>query len=388
VPSRPLSCRSGSGVDLRRFEPAAIVTAVLLLVALPIALQGRPFTPRAVLFVGLLLAGGIALAWWRTRPRAASSASLAFLLGSALVGGPFPDSALVLFAGAFAVLGLAWRGRAAWAAAGAGAAYLVVLAAATGMGDVVPALMFSVPPFAAGTVLRLRLETTGRLEAAAQELEQERELYAEIVLRHERARIAGELHDVVGHAISVMVIQAAAGRRLVGTDPAAAAAALGAIAESAREGRQDLGRLVELLGRGTEQRGGEQLALVEEVARRADRAGLQVRCRIDGDPSSVPDRVARLAFRVVQESLTNALRYAPGAEVRIAVATEVAGALRVRIENDRGPGSPATGLGSGRGIAGLQDRVDRLGGRFTARATATGGWEVEALLPWHRARLP
>ena len=82
----------------------------------------------------------------------------------------------------------------------------------------------------------------------AQELEDERELFAEIALRHERARIASELHDIVGHAISVMVIQATAGQRLVDADPARAKEAFAAISESARQGRKDLERLIELLG--------------------------------------------------------------------------------------------------------------------------------------------
>ena len=116
------------------------------------------------------------------------------------------------------------------------------------MGSWVAALMFTVPPYVAGTVLRLRRETADQLALRAQELEDERELFAEIALRHERARIASELHDIVGHAISVMVIQAAAGQRLVDADPARAKEAFAAISESARQGTKDLERLIELLG--------------------------------------------------------------------------------------------------------------------------------------------
>ena len=101
--------------------------------------------------------------------------------------------------------------------------------------------------------MRLRQETADELALRAQELEDERELFAEIALRHERARIASELHDIVGHAISVMVIQAAAGQRLVDADPTRAKEAFAAISESARQGTQDLERLIELLG-GTRER--------------------------------------------------------------------------------------------------------------------------------------
>ena len=171
----------------------------------------------------------------------------------------------------------------------------------------------------------------------AQELEDERELFAEIALRHERARIASELHDIVGHAISVMVIQAAAGQRLVDADPARAKEAFAAISESARQGTKDLERLIELLG-GSEGNGGgaADLSLVDEVVTRAGRSGLNVTCRFEGDRDRIPEPVAHLAFRVVQESLTNALRYAPGADVRIVISVDEAErGLAVRVENDR-----------------------------------------------------
>lgn len=148
----------------------------------------------------------------------------------------------------------------------------------------------------------------------AAELEDERELFAEITLRHERARIAGELHDIIGHAISVMVIQAATGQRLVDTDPGRAREAFAAISESARQGSRDLERLIELLGGTTSVVvAGPDLSLVDEMVPWAGRSGLNVTCRFEGDRDRVPEPVAHLAFRVVQESLTNALRYAPGA---------------------------------------------------------------------------
>ncbi|MEP7091406.1 MAG: ATP-binding protein, partial [Nocardioidaceae bacterium] len=210
-------------------------------------------------------------------------------------------------------------------------------------------------------------------------------------------------HDIVGHAISVMVIQAAAGQRLVDVDPVRAGQAFAAISESARQGTQDLERLVELLegGEGGEgsggsrslegvEQGGPDLSLVEEVVTRASRSGLHVTCRFEGDRDRVPRPVAHLAFRVVQESLTNALRYAPGAEVRIVISVDGGGrGLAVRVENDRpGPSDPTVAgrshpplAGTGRGLVGLRERIQRLGGRFSAGATAAGGWRVEARLP-------
>ena len=244
-------------------------------------------------------------------------------------------------------------------------------------------MMFTVPPYAAGTVLRLRRETADQLAMRAQELEEERELFAEIALRHERARIASELHDIVGHAISVMVIQAAAGQRLVDTDPARAKEAFAAISESARQGTQDLERLIELLGGTAAEVGaGPDLSLVDEVVTRAARSGLHVTCRFEGDRERVPAPVAHLAFRVVQESLTNALRYAPGSEVRIVISVdEAANGLAVRVENDSAAQRDAPLVGTGRGLVGLRERVQTLGGQFSAGQTRVGGWAVEARLP-------
>ena len=367
-----------------RLERTAIATAVFLLVALPTALGGWPTTWRGNLFVALLLGGGLALTWWRTHPRAASAVALAvFLLALALDDGRPPDTALVLCSVSFVVLALGWSGRAAWLAALCAAAYLVPLYQLSEMGSWVAALMFTVPPYAVGTVLRLRKETSDQLTLRARELEEERELFAQIALRHERARIASELHDIVGHAISVMVIQAAAGQRLVDSDPLRAKAAFAAISESARQGTKDLERLVELLGGSeVETSTAPDLSLIDEVVERAGRSGLDVTCRYEGDRDLVPHPVAHLAFRVVQESLTNALRYAPGAEVRIMINIDQAGrGLAIRVENDRVQPQTDPLVGTGRGLVGLRERVHALGGQLTAGSTRLGGWAVEAHLP-------
>ena len=196
------------------------------------------------------------------------------------------------------------------------------------------------------------------------------------------ARIASELHDIVGHAISVMVIQAAAGQRLVDADPARAKEAFAAISESAQQGTKDLERLIELLGGSETSVAGPDLSLVDEVVTRAGRSGLNVTCRFEGDRDRVPAPVAHLAFRVVQESLTNALRYAPGADVRIVISVDEAEhGLAVRVENDRAAQNDAPLAGTGRGLIGLRERIQTLGGQFSAGATGADGWAVEARLP-------
>jgi signal transduction histidine kinase len=367
-----------------RVEQFGIAIGVLLLVALPTALHGWPTTFRGNVFTVLIICGGMALMWWRTQPRVAAVASLGLILAAPAFGdGWFPDSGIAVFSLGFVVLALGWSGRAAWLVALCAVAYMVPFYYLAGVGSWVAALMFTVPPYAAGTVLRLRQETGEQLALRAQELEDERELFAEIALRHERARIASELHDIVGHAISVMVIQAAAGQRLVDSDPARAKEAFAAISESARQGTKDLERLIELLG-GSEVAGagGPDLSLVDEVVTRAGRSGLNVICRFQGDRDAVSPAVAHLAFRVVQESLTNALRYAPGAAVRIEIRVDEAErGLTVRVENDRTAQSGASLVGTGRGLVGLRERIQTLGGHFSAGTTGMGGWAVEARLP-------
>lgn len=366
-----------------RAERYGIVLGVLLLVAVPTAVHGWPTTLRGNVFAALLLGGGLALVWWRSHPRAASVVSLAVFLLSAAVGGWFPDPAIALISLAFGVLGLGWSGRAAWLVAACAVSYLVAFYYLTELDSWVAAVIISVPPFAAGTVLRLRQETADQLAVRAHELEDERELFTEIALRHERARIASELHDIIGHAISVMVIQAAAGQRLVDTDPVRAHEAFAAISESARQGAQDLERLVELLaGSETTRPGGPDLWLVDEVVTRASRSGLRVSCRFEGDRDGVPGSVAHIAFRVVQESLTNALRYAPGADVRIVISVDQAErGLAVSVENDPGAPGDRSLAGTGRGLVGLRERIQNLGGQFSAGPTGRGGWAVRAELP-------
>jgi signal transduction histidine kinase len=368
---------------MRRVERSGIALGVLLLVALPTALHGWPTTLRGNLFTVLVLGGGFALMWWRSHPRAASVSALGLWLAAVAVDGWFPDTGVALYSVSFAVLALGWSGRAAWLVALCGLAYLVPFYYLAQIDSWVAALMLTVPPYAAGTVLRLRKETGDQLALRAQELQDERGLFSEIALRHERARIASELHDIVGHAISVMVVQAAAGQRLVHVDPARAREAFAAISESARQATKDLERLLELLAVSDgDEDGGPDLSLVEEVVTRAGRSGLSVTCRFEGDRDRISGPVAHLAFRVVQESLTNALRYAPGAEVRIVISVAEPGrGLAVRVENDRAAANDAPLRGTGRGLLGLRERIQTLGGQFSAGTTPMGGWAVEARLP-------
>lgn len=365
---------------MRRLEQVGIAVLILAMVALPTAIHGWPTTIAGNVFTAALLASGLTLVCWRSHPRLVAVLGGALWLVPAFLGdfGWFPDTALAIMALLATVTALGWSGRAAWVVSLCLGAYLFALWLVLGGTSGIALAMFSVPGFFAGTVLRLRREAADELAQRGRELEEERELFADLALRHERARIASELHDIVGHAISVMVIQAAAGQRLVDTDPARAKQTFAAIADSARQGKKDLQRLIDLLG-GT-QVAGPDLSLIEEIVTRAARSGLDVSCRFQGNRDGVAAPTAHVAFRVVQESLTNALRHAPGAAVRVLV-NESGRRLTVSIDNDQSLQERPDLSGTGRGLVGLRERVQELGGQLLAGPTSCGGWLVEATLP-------
>jgi signal transduction histidine kinase len=239
-----------------------------------------------------------------------------------------------------------------------------------------------VGPFAVGQVVRSRRRITDQLAARSRELESERERFAAEAVRYERTRIARELHDIVAHCISVMVIQAGAGQRLAEQDPALAVQALDTIAEVVQQAESEISRLVELLEHDNGPRGLDGIRLVDELVARAGAAGLAVTCRFSGSADGLSQAASEAAYRVVQESLTNALKHAPGAPVDVVIA-EAGGELELSIANGA-PTAPPSGLertGGGRGLAGMRERVSACGGQLTVGPLKDGGWRVLATLP-------
>ena len=363
---------------MRRVEPLLILAAGLGLTGVPMAAAGWPTGAAARVGAVCTILGACCLVGWRRYPRVVAVVGPALMLMPLFLGPEPPELGMVFLAAYAALAAESFGGPAAWPVGLACAGYLALIYLVTG--DTSPGLaILTVPGYLAGLAVRLRRETAEQLSRRVRELDQERELFAQVSVGNERARIASELHDIVGHALSVMVVQAAAGQRLIERQPTAARQSLEAIAESARQGRADLQRLVELLA-GTDVRAPD-LALVDEVVARAARSGLRVSCRFEGDREGVDAEAGHVAFRVVQESLTNALRYAPGADVRILVRGEPDGrSLTVRVENDAGAAARRDRLGSQRGLAGLRERVAEFGGRFDAGPTPDGGWRVHAQL--------
>lgn len=309
-----------------------LVTAGLLAWAVPdVPWWRRPpghgaATPVVLGYAALMLAQSVPFLWWRRVPLLAAGAAAAVLaVRTGLAQDPYSASAATA-AGAFG-LG-AWGGprtrlaaRALTAAALAGAAIvlltsqglraqalpLALLAAALGLGEV----------------------TAANRDAAA----------ASARLAHdaERSRVARELHDVISHQLSAIAVQAGAARLASQRDPAVAVRAVGGIEDVARQGLMELNRIVGTLRRDEreqlDRRPQPRLDDLPDLVEGARAAGLPVRLAISGQPRSLPAAVELAAYRVVQESLTNALRYAGSAPASVAL-SYLGDGLDLVVENE------------------------------------------------------
>ncbi len=194
-----------------------------------------------------------------------------------------------------------------------------------------------------------------------------------------RTRLAAELHDSIGHALTVTVLQAGAARQVAGRDPDFVDGALAAIEDSARRASAELDRVLALLREpASAPVPGPTLADVDALVRSAETAGADVDLRVTGDVDAVPAVVSREGYRIVQESVTNALRHA--GPVPIAVGVTVSGdRLLLSVENPVPVGVPAP-RGAGSGIRGLRERATLLGGSASAGAV-DDRWAVTVRLP-------
>jgi signal transduction histidine kinase len=209
-------------------------------------------------------------------------------------------------------------------------------------------------------------------------------LQADVERAVERNRLAREIHDGVGHALSLITVQAGAGRTVIDRDPAFAASALTAIEETARNAAADLDHVLGLLREESEPRPAPaaDLGALEALVRATRSAGLRVEHRVSGDLSTVPGVVSREGYRVVQESLTNALRHSADGTARLWIGVDD-GVLRIEVTNPGAPhrpASPASAQRTGRGLPGLIERVRALGGTIEAGPT-DDGWRVSAQIP-------
>jgi signal transduction histidine kinase len=196
----------------------------------------------------------------------------------------------------------------------------------------------------------------------------------------ERARIARELHDVVAHAVSIMVVQAAAADEVLDRDPQRAHVALGAVQRSGRAAVVELGRMLDLLRSDDEALAPlPTLEGLPALVADARRSGLDVALH-DETPGRYPAAIELCAYRVVQEGVTNALRHAPGSRVAVRLA-QCGDALEVWVENSAAAVPSPAPAGTGHGLIGLRERVTVFGGRLDAGPRPEGGYRVRASVP-------
>jgi signal transduction histidine kinase len=207
--------------------------------------------------------------------------------------------------------------------------------------------------------------------------------------RQERARIARDLHDIVTHNVSMMVIQAGAARKVLDSAPEAARDALLSVEEGGRAALGELRGVMGLLAAGddedtlTPQPGLSQLSpLIERVRD----AGVDVTVTVTGEQHPLPAGLELAAYRVVQEALTNTVKHAAGARATVDVAY-APDELRVTVTDTGGPPAPGSATSTGRGLAGLRERLAVYGGTLQAAARITGGYRVQAHLPLNPVRV-
>jgi signal transduction histidine kinase len=221
------------------------------------------------------------------------------------------------------------------------------------------------------------------LEERAARLESERDAQVQIAAAAERARIAREMHDVIAHSISVMVVQADGAAYTVATDPGRARRAMEAIGATGREALTEMRRMLGVLRDGDDagayapQPGVEQLT---ELVERIRSAGLPVELTVAGVPAELPAALQLTIYRIVQEALTNTRKHA-GPAARSSVALHYGDdAVEVRVRDD-GRGAAAGDDGRGHGLLGMRERVALYGGSIRVGPLPGGGFEVLVRLP-------
>jgi signal transduction histidine kinase len=246
--------------------------------------------------------------------------------------------------------------------------------------------IFILGPWLAGRVIRHRFERERDLERRAAGLERERDAKAREAVVEERARIARELHDVVAHAISVIVLQARGGRRMLADDPEDTRRALDAIEHAGEQALAEMRRLLEVLRRADEEperAPRPSLSRIDQLVAELTATGLPVDVTVEGEQFPLSPGVDVTAYRIVQEGLTNALKHAGPARAHV-VLRYSPGELELEIVDD-GAGS-GNGGGSGHGLAGIRERVAVYGGELESGRRPEGGYALRARLPLGSAR--
>jgi signal transduction histidine kinase len=211
--------------------------------------------------------------------------------------------------------------------------------------------------------------------------EREREERARRAVADERARIARELHDVVGHSVSVMTVQASAVRRVLDQDQERVSEALQVVEQTGREALAEMRRMVGVLRHAEEAPAlapQPSLGEIERLVQHARDRGLPVELSIEGDPVDLPTAIDLTAYRLVQEGLTNAIKHARAQQAEVVIRYED-GHVELTVSDDGSGGGD--GGGSGHGLVGMRERVTVYGGELEAGPRPEGGFRLRARLP-------
>ncbi|HEV2890185.1 MAG TPA: histidine kinase [Frankiaceae bacterium] len=360
---------------------AAVVTAFLVLVTRHIP-PARGDARLDALGYALFVAAGASVALGRWVPRLTLGLVTVVLVLYAVrhyPGGP-------VFATGWAAL-FTLRRRTDRRTALVGAAVLcnvlVVTSLAVDRGVSPVALVFvgwSAAAVLLADVLESRRSYLRDLEERARFLERTQEEEARRRVAEERLRIARDLHDSVAHAMATISVQAGAAAHVVDRRPQAAKEALAAISRASGEVLDELGAMLTLLrddDEGAERAPTPGLEAVPDLVASSRAAGVRVAASVAGPLGDVPAAVGTAAYRIVQESLTNVLRHAPGAAASVVVRASPGGALDVEVADDGTGAAPGPG-GTGMGVRGMRERAEATGGTFACGPRPGGGYAVRA----------
>jgi signal transduction histidine kinase len=360
---------------LRRTDPFVVDGLLALLCALAtivtVALTDSPPVELDALGTTLLLAQTLPAAWRRQRP------VLVWLVvgcAAALYGiGHFPDTVLDLGPPLVIYTVAAWCRRRTATVIGVATA-VAILAALVGAGDAdARDVSFNVLLYALAWILG---EVQRARRAAVDDL-------ARRAVTDERARIASELHDVVAHHVSMMVVQAEGGASVAATDPERAVEAFDAISAAGRQAMSEMRRVLGVL----KEEGSDGvlapqpgLGTVGDLVESVRRSGLEVDLQLEGRARPLAPGLDLSAYRILQEALTNAVRHADARRLTVAVRYDDE-AVELEVADD-GHGPPAdVGASGGHGLVGMRERVALYGGELRVGTKEGGGFAVVARLP-------
>ena len=359
---------------------ALLAAALAALVLSDVFTSENYLTGSVAVYVPVALLMTVPLAWRRRAPLVVVEVVMGAFAAQSFILDPAPTPDVELVPALIAVYSVAAHGERGAAFVGAGfslAAGLVWL----GLNDfLLPTVMFGGAWFAGRLVQKRQLYAQVFAERA-RVLEREQEANARVAAAEERVRLARELHDAVGHSVSVMVVQAGAERLALGEERPSTRDALLAIERTGRQALAEMSRLLGLLrkeGEGLALAPRPTLAHADALVQTVRDVGVPVELRVEGEPRSLAPSVDVSAYRILQEALTNVVKHAGPARASVAVRY---GDSDVEVEvSDDGRG-PLNGNRAGYGLAGMRERVELHGGTLEAGKNNRGGFIVKARLP-------